>query len=151
MAIIFFIVVIRVIFPVLECTFIPFLPAPLPCSYEVSIFRAAGGWSDYGMHDSCLLYLKRGVVLRVISPSTQVARGGYTPYTTVLPASTPCTFVDDAGATAATIMRNSWLYCISLRHAPVGNRYPIYTVILSRLLRYGPQSDSILEPRTPYR
>ena len=51
-------------------------------------------------------------MLRVISSCSQEARGCYTPYTIVLPASTPCTVVDDAGATAATIMRNSWLHCI---------------------------------------
>ena len=52
-------------------------------------------------------------MLRVISSCAKVTRGCYTPYTAVLTASTPCTLVDvDAGATAATIMRNSWLYCI---------------------------------------
>ena len=141
-----------VIFHVLKCTFVPFLPAPPSCTYEVSIFRATGGWSECGMHDYCLLYLKRGVVLHVISSCAQVPRGCYTPYTAVLSATTPCTLVDvDAGAAANRIMRNSWLHCILFHmRLPTGNRYPIYTVILSRLLRYGPQSDSILEARTPH-
>ena len=84
------------------------------------------------MHDSCLLYLKRGVVLRVISSCAQVPRGCYTPYTAVLSATTPCTLVDvDAGAAANRIMRNSWLHCILFHiRLPTGNRYPIYTVIL---------------------
>ena len=104
------------------------------------------------MHDSCLLYLKRVVVLRVISSCAQVKRGCYTPYTAVLPASTPCTLVHvDAGATANTIMRNSWRYCILFHVHLLLIVTPSTRVILSRLLRYGLQSDSILEPRTPYR
>ena len=86
----------------------------------------------------------------VLSSCAQLSRGCYTPYTAVLPSEHVMQFGRRSrGRYSCHNHAEQSAILHSLPHAPVGNRYPIYTAILSRLLRRGPQSDSILEPRTP--